>query len=158
MIIREITQYDNKELASIIRYNFEKHHLDIPGTVYFDKELDHLSDYYLNNTKRRYFVVYEKDELIGGVGLAEFDYFNNCAELQKLYLKESAKGKGLGKRLVQYIIDCAKDMGYERLYIETHSNFNVAINLYKKFGFEEIEKPSIVQHDAMNTFFIKDIK
>ena len=43
---REMTEDDNAAVAKLIRKNLEKHKLDIPGTVYFDKGLDHLSDYY----------------------------------------------------------------------------------------------------------------
>ena len=33
-------------LADLIRVNLKNHSLDIPGTVYFDENLNHLSDYY----------------------------------------------------------------------------------------------------------------
>lgn len=43
---RKIEPADNKALAELIRANLEYFHLDIPNTVYFDPELDHLSDFY----------------------------------------------------------------------------------------------------------------
>ena len=43
---RKIEPADDKRIAEIIRANLEKFHLDIPGTAYFDPELDHLSAYY----------------------------------------------------------------------------------------------------------------
>ena len=39
-IIRPIKAEDDTKIAKIIRYNLERFHLDIPGTDYFDKELD----------------------------------------------------------------------------------------------------------------------
>ena len=44
--IRRIRQEDDAALAAIIRKNLESCKLDIPGTAYFDPELDHLSRYY----------------------------------------------------------------------------------------------------------------
>ena len=38
-----ITEDDDAAIAAIIRANLERYHLDIPGTAYFDPELDHLS-------------------------------------------------------------------------------------------------------------------
>ena len=35
---------------------------------------------------------------IGGVGIAEFAGIENCAELQKLYLDDRAKGRDAGKK------------------------------------------------------------
>lgn len=43
---REITPADDGAIAKIIRANLERFHLNIPGTVYFDPELDQLSAYY----------------------------------------------------------------------------------------------------------------
>ena len=45
--IRLITAADNPIIADIIRTNLKKVNLDIPGTAYFDSELDSLSAYYL---------------------------------------------------------------------------------------------------------------
>ena len=39
------SQYD-PALADLIRASLKENHLDIPGTVYFDEGLDHLSRYY----------------------------------------------------------------------------------------------------------------
>lgn len=156
---RKITQADNKALAEIIRRNLEYYHLDIPNTVYFDPELDRLSDFYNSELqKRAYYTAFnENGEIIGGVGIAEFNGIESCAELQKLYLASSERGKGYGKKLEQLAEDLARSAGYKRLYLETHTNLSVAINLYEKAGFKPIEKPSSVVHSSMNRFFIKEL-
>lgn len=90
---RKIENADNAQIAKIIRSNLEKLHLNLPGTAYFDPELDHLSDYYNSKPeKRTYFVALDENgKIIGGVGIAEFDGIDDCAELQKLYLDDSVK-------------------------------------------------------------------
>lgn len=67
----------------------------------FHPQPDHLSRYYvLLPYKRKYFIAEDGDRhVIGGAGIAEFAEFDNCTELQKLYVADSAKGKGIGKRL-----------------------------------------------------------
>lgn len=158
MEIREITPEADKGLAEVIRFNFEKFGLDIPGTAYFDPELDHMSKHYLEKPeKRKYFILWDEDKVCGGIGFDEFEHIEDCAEIQKLYLCDELKGKGLGKKLLQVAEDEVIKMGYKRLYIETHTNLDIAIKMYKKYGYEEIDKPSFVSHGAMNCFLVKEL-
>ena len=66
---REITPADDGAIAKIIRANLERFHLNIPGTVYFDPELDQLSAYYhAQPEKRVYFIALdERGKVVGGV-------------------------------------------------------------------------------------------
>ena len=159
MILRTIAQKDDAALAAIIRDNLKARGLDIPGTAYFDKDLDHLSRFYLADVEKRYYMILadEDDSAIGGVGLAEFEPFEGCAELQKLYLADSAKGSGLGYELIAGIENKARELGYRQMYLETHDNLAAAIHMYRKCGYREIEKPAGVVHSAMTRFFIKEL-
>lgn len=53
--IRPIEGQDDAPLAQIIRTILKSYGLDIPGTAYFDKELDHLSSFYSKKIKQRIF-------------------------------------------------------------------------------------------------------
>ena len=88
---------------------------------------------------------------------SEFDGIDGCAELQKLYLDDSAKGKGYGKELMQAAENWARSAGYEKLYLETHTNLSAALNLYEKMGFKQVEKPCKTQHNVMNRFYLKNL-
>ena len=157
--IRSITSLDDWKIAKIIRDNLEVFHLDIPGTAYFDPELNCLSKFYnISPDKRAYFVAtYDDGTVIGGIGIAEFTGFDNCAEIQKLYLSNEAKGKGIGKMLIQVAEDFARSVGYNTLYLETHTNLKTAMRLYENWGFQQIDKPSTVLHSTMNRFYMKKL-
>ena len=157
--IRPIIPSDDPKIAAIIRSNLEEFHLDIPGTAYFDPELNCLSRYYdAEPDKRAYFIaVDERENVIGGVGIAEFTGFEHCAEIQKLYLINEAKGKGYSKQLMHVAEDFARSAGYRSLYLETHTNLQTAIRLYERLGFERIEKPAMVVHSLMDHFYIKKL-
>lgn len=157
IVIRPIHPEDDAPLSRIIRSNLEQFHLDIPGTAYFDPELDHLSRYYRAAPDRRaYFVAADENGLVlGGAGIAEVDAFSQCAELQKLYLTESAKGQGLGTGLMQQVQSCARSLGYGQMYLETHSNLQAAIRLYEKLGFQRIRRPEGVMHSTMDHFYLR---
>lgn len=158
--IRPIIPSDDPKIAAIIRSNLEEFHLDIRGTAYFDPELNCLSRYYdAEPDKRAYFIaVDEKENVIGGVGIAEFTGFEHCAEIQKLYLTDEAKGKGYSKQLMHIAEDFARSAGYWSLYLETHTNLQTAIRLYERLGFERIEKPAAVVHSLMDHFYIKQLR
>lgn len=55
---REIEAKDDPQIVRIIRNNLEKAHLDIPGTAYFDPELDHLSTYYDSARRNGYILLH----------------------------------------------------------------------------------------------------
>ena len=159
MKYRKITRADDPVLAEIVRSNLKKHGLDLPGTVYYDDNLNHLSDFYCEDGKRRcyYIALDDEDRIIGGIGLAEFEFYENCAELQKLYLIDEAKGHGMGYELIELIQGKARDMGYTRMYLETHTNLEAAIHIYEKMGYRKIDKPEGVVHATMNRFYLKEL-
>ena len=133
------------------------HHLDIPGTVYFDDGLDHLSGFY-DHEGRSYFVLLDGKNLVGGIGLAEFEGFPDCCELQKLYLDDSMKGRGLGYQLIEKVEQEARNHGYKRMYLETHTNLQAAIHIYEKTGYKVIDRPDCVFHSTMNRFYMKELR
>ena len=154
---REITKADNAAVAALVRDNLVQYKLDIPGTVYFDEGLDRLSDFY-GCDGRRYYVLEDDDgQVIGGIGFSGFEPMKDTAELQKLYLKDSAKGSGLGYDLIDFIENRMREAGYKFSYLETHDNLKAAIHIYEKTGYKEIERPKEVGHSTMNRFFKKEL-
>ena len=156
MHFEQLTEEYDAALALLIRRSLKAHSLDIPGTVYFDAGLDHLSAFY-NCRERCYFVLLEENKLVGGIGLAETDIFPECCELQKLYLDDSVKGRGLGYQLIGKIEQEARKKGYKRIYLETHTNLQAALHIYEKAGYCRIERPKKVVHSTMNRFFLKKL-
>lgn len=143
-------------VAAIIRAALKEHNLDIPGTAYFDKSLDCLSGFY-SRPGRAYYVLLAEGRPIGGIGLAEFSGLPGCCELQKLYLDPSARGRGLGYDMIRFIESRAKALGYERIYLETHSFLKAAIREYEHMGYARIERPAAVVHSTMDLFYLKEL-
>lgn len=157
--IRPIAPRDDAAIAHIARTALRAHGLDIPGTAYFDPELDHLSAYYFADERNRaYFVAVDRqDTVLGGVGFSVFPSLDRCAEVQKLYVDETARRQGIGTALMDVIEVAARERGFRHLYLETHSNLKAALRLYEHLGFDLIERPSFVKHSTMDRFFFKDI-
>ena len=156
MQYKKLEEKYDAPLAALIRTSLKARGLDIPGTAYFDESLDHLSTFY-DDPRRAYYVLLENDAVIGGIGLAEFDGFPDCCELQKLYLADSHQGHGTGYQMIGFIEKEARAKGYKSIYLETHTNLQAAIHIYERAGFEEIPRPGSVVHSTMNKFYLKQI-
>jgi len=159
MKLRRIEKSDNKKIADIIRTNLKAVGLDIPGTAYYDESLDNLSEYYLGDPEKKFYYIATDDEgkIIGGVGIADIRLFDECAELQKLYLSDEAKGHGFSLLMMKAAEVKALELGYKRIYLETHTTLKAAICLYEKLGYKSIEKPAGIVHSAMNRFYLKEL-
>ncbi|WP_274373875.1 MULTISPECIES: GNAT family N-acetyltransferase [Synergistales] len=102
-----------------------------------DYELDNFPGKYIK--PNRAFLVAKVDNMaIGCVGLRKID--NDTCEMKRLYVSNEYKGKGIGKALVEKIIMKAKNMNYIKIRLDTLPKMKTAQELYKNFGFYEIEQ------------------
>ena len=133
--IRKIEPTDNLALAKIIRDALTEFKANKPGTVYFDDSTDHLYELF-QKEKGIYNVAIDNDQVVGGGGIVHTTglAMDTC-ELVKLYLSPAARGKGIGRALMQKCLEEAKNAGYKKVYLETMPELISAIPLYEKFGF-----------------------
>lgn len=68
MVIREMTKEDNAKVKEIIQDSLKSLGLAIPGTAYFDPQLNDLHQYYNNLKHANYWVVEMEGEVVGGIG------------------------------------------------------------------------------------------
>lgn len=63
---------------------------------------------------------------------------NGMYELSKMAVDPSAQGKQIGKLLGEVIIEKAKSIGAKKVFLNSNTILEPAINLYKKLGFKEV--------------------
>jgi GNAT superfamily N-acetyltransferase len=63
-------------------------------------------------------------------------------ELGKMAVAEDCRGSGIGRKLLAYVIECARQIGAKRLYLETSKHLPTAIRLYESQGFAHLPEPS----------------
>jgi putative acetyltransferase len=73
---------------------------------------------------------------VGTVGLAP--QTRARAELRKMYLAREVRGRGLGKRLLDHVLEEARRRGLQEIWLETNSVLAEAIGLYRRYGFQPV--------------------
>jgi len=73
----------------------------------------------------------------GTIALRRFT--DRAGEVKRLYLRPQFRGRGLGRHLVEQVIERARAIGYETLYADTLPIMTDALALYERMGFETIE-------------------
>ena len=102
----------------------------------FEQELATLPGDYAPPHGRLLLAEYEA-LLAGCVALHKWEA--GICEMKRLYLRPAFRGKGLGRVLAQAIITEARNIGYQRMRLDTiEPIMKDAVEMYRKLGFREI--------------------
>jgi len=138
MNIRKIEEKDNPLIARIVKEAMEEFGADPKTTVLGDPSLHTMYQNY-QEPRSVYFVVEVNGTVIGGCGLKHLDgSTENICELQRMFFTQEARGKGIGKKILEICVKEARNFNYKQMYIESLSNMHSAIALYEKSGFKRI--------------------
>lgn len=158
IIIREIEARDNAAVGNLIREVLVELGAPKVGTAYEDKSLDVLSEVY-ENDNAIYFVAEINGSIIGGAGISKLEKStDNICELQKMYFSPEARGKGLGAKMINKCLATAKNLGYEKCYLETLPYMKSAVKLYERTGFKALNEPlGETGHYSCTEWMIKEL-
>lgn len=102
----------------------------------YDKELANPASKY-GMPEGRLYLAYVDEKLAGCVGLKKLDEEGQC-ELKRLYVRPQFRGKKMGERLLDVILQDAKEIGYKAMLLDTLPFLKTAIEMYQRRGFYEI--------------------
>jgi len=85
---------------------------------------------------RSYIIAYDKNEPIGIAALHIFSPI--LGEIRSLAVKKEYQGKGVGKKIVEYLLEEAKKLGLKEVLALTYKK-----EFFEKLGFIEIEKEKV---------------
>ncbi len=81
-------------------------------------------------------VVYVDDTAIGGGAIRRYD--DETAELKRVFVRPEYQGQGIGTKLVSLLLEWAKELGYQRMILETGELLAESCAVYRKLGFQVI--------------------
>lgn len=84
----------------------------------------------------RFYVVYEDGQPAGVGALKRLE--PGVAEVQRMFVSEAFRGRGLGRAIVDRLIADARAIGYHTLKLESLSFLHAAHHLYHSVGFRDV--------------------
>jgi GNAT superfamily N-acetyltransferase len=61
-------------------------------------------------------------------------------EVKRMWIEPAERGRGLGRRLLAALEHAAREIGYDRLRLDTHAVLVEAVGLYRAHGYQPIER------------------
>ena len=161
--IRLIQPQDNAAVRDIITYVLREE-FGFRDTCYAwaDPETQAMYEAY-RHPESRYFVVEDTEtgEVLGGGGFSRLKRTrleDGICELQKLYFLPKTRGLGLGKAMLTHCLEQARQLGYQKMYLESTTKMMPAITLYRRYGFEHVDKPlGDTGHFACDVHMLRDL-
>lgn len=142
----------NIKLRSIIRFNMK----DLKGLnellLQWSKSGYQMTPKYFRSLikKSNVLVLYDGQKMVGTVTLIPMYKLSGMkGSIEHLLIDEKYQGRGLGKRLMLYVIELAKKLGMEKLFLTCAPQNTTANSLYEKLGFS-LEKIHFYSFDLKN--------
>jgi len=121
--------------------------IDIPELrELWDKDLKNIESVYINNNGE-FYVVTLKDKIIGMGGIRKVD--ETTTEVKRMRVEPSMQGKGIGKLILDKLIEKAKELGYKKLILDTAEKQKAARHLYETRGFREYKRGEIAGQETI---------
>ena len=85
-----------------------------------------------------FLLVYQGDEVVGCGAVRTIT--PSVGELNRMWIRPDNRRRGLGDRLLAELVEQSRALGHETLRLDTNSALTQAITLYRKHGFEPVER------------------
>ncbi|MEZ4980200.1 MAG: GNAT family N-acetyltransferase [Saprospiraceae bacterium] len=159
LTIRTIQKSENSSMARIIRTVMSEYHCVGEGYSIQDAEVDTISEAF-SQKNSKYLVITDGEEIFGGGGIGPLQGAGpEYCELKKMYFSSQIRGRGMGKELVNQLLEFASQAGYQYCYLETVERLKTANQLYLKCGFERLTGSiGNTGHNSCELQYLKKLK
>lgn len=113
----------------------------------------------LSNPDCHFFFAYDRDQLVGylkiNTGTAQNEFkTSKSAEVERIYVEAKSQKKGIGKQLLDFAENYARERDKEYLWLGVWERNPNAIRLYERHGYEKIDTHIYVIGTDPQTDFI----
>ncbi len=102
-----------------------------------DDDFNNIKSIYLDNNGEFYIAEID-DKVIGMGALRKVD--KTTAEIKRMRVNKKFQGQGIGSKILEKLINRAKELGYHKLVLDTSVKQIPAQKLYEKFGFKKYKQ------------------
>lgn len=127
----------DREVAAAIIYNVLAEYGLRWDHGHADRDVLEVETFY-QETGGEFWVVEQQGKLVGTAAYYPVQRGEKAVEIRKMYLSPAARGKGLGKFLLQQLEQAIANRGFRTIWLETDSVFKEAIKLYESRGYQPI--------------------
>jgi diamine N-acetyltransferase len=111
-----------------------------PGTTPFDEQRRRaiFDRFVRDSTYGRAWLIVEGEAPVGYVVLTvsfSFEYRGCDAFVDELYIAEQQRGRGLGRRAMEFVEGVARQLGVNALHLEVSRDNDRALGLYRRAGY-----------------------
>lgn len=119
---------------------------------YLTNTLDNIEDYMPPNGR----LVMARDNVGSLLGLVLLKRLaKGAGEIKRLYVASEARGKGVGQKLIETLLEEARQIGYDRLFLDTATYMPSAHRRYRSFGFRDTDAyPGSENDETVQKFLI----
>lgn len=136
---REASVYDIALITKIYNQGIEERIATLETSL---KSIDEMKSWLANRSDRHKVLVIE--DCNGAVkGWASINTFNSrccysgVADMS-IYIEREERGKGLGKTLLGYLVEAAREQGFHKLVLSAFEFNEAGKRLYRSVGFREV--------------------
>ncbi len=118
-----------KKFYSIDRYDFQ-----------YERTKKALFEFIPHDHLGRIWLISIDQVVIGYIVLAYdfcFEFGGRNAFVDEFYLEKEYRGKGIGKKVIEYVTEEAKKLKITALHLEVEQHNEKALNLYRAFQFKD---------------------
>ncbi|MDQ3291239.1 MAG: GNAT family N-acetyltransferase [Bacteroidota bacterium] len=134
---RTATNADIPEIVELVKQCLPEFNLTFsPETS--ERDLQNIEATYLNQGGTFEIIQSAEGKIIGTVALLRVNA--TTAKLRKMYLAKDYRSLGLGRLLLERILEKAISLGYQEILLETVHTMKTAIHLYESFGFRKVNQ------------------
>lgn len=117
----------------------------------------------INNPKSQFYFLREGIRIIGylkvNVESAQTEQkLNNALEVERIYLLEKHRGKGIGNILMDKAIEIAKKMKKTIVWLGVWEENPSSIKFYQKYGFKIFDKHNFMMADEVQVDFLMKLE
>lgn len=93
-----------------------------------------------DRSDERIWIVEAANQVCGSIALVKRS--SDVAQLRWFLLDPALRGKGIGKQLMELLLEFAREQHYRRIELWTITGLPAASGLYRRYGFELVEEKS----------------